>query len=434
MKKILNPRVFCLIVAFSLFYLSVEAAQYYVVIGTFAQEANARSFTGKLRGIFRDASYSFNEERQLYYVHVLKTARKEEARELSVYLKHQKGYSDAWVFTDGAAEQHYAVRSVDGVPAQVVKNHGEAGGERMHREARLVAERNTAMEMSPVFASAGRKEEIMHYEPGAVAEASGVALQWTHSNDVSYIGDIRNINHIKDNDGLANGQLFTFIVEDTEGRSIPAEVLLVSFEKSKKIAGFRAGELAAIRAARKGQMVTLVCEELGYGMETRMFNMDHLGRGRDIRKNKDGVWEVRFKLKKMERYDMAILYKTAFYPNAAILESASRGEMDALADMLKANPTYKIIVHTHCNPGEKRDILLPGDDNFFDAKGSETIAGSDRKLTKARGETIRQFLISQGIDKKRIGLVGWGSMELMVDASSEDAAMNERVEIELVED
>ena len=438
MRKLLNPRVFFMVVAFSLFYLSVEAAQYYVVIGSFAQETNARNFTSKLRGIFRDVSYSFNEERHLYYVHVLKTTRKEEAQNLSVYLKYQKGYRDAWVFADAATERHYAVQTAQAAttetPVSITSNHGEAGGEQMHRQARLSSEIVSVAEAAPVFASAATNNaDMIHYKSTA-AETSNVALQWTHSNDVSYIGDIKNIQHLNQKDRLATGQLFTFIVEDAEGRSIPAEVVLVNFEKAKKIAAFKAGELAAIRGSRKGQMVTLVCEELGYGMETRMFNLDHLGRGKDIRKNEDGVWEVRFKLKKMERYDMAILYKTSFYPNAAILESSSKTEMEALASMMQANPDYKIIIHTHCNPAEKREILVPGDKNFFDAAGSSTITGTDRKLTKARAETVRNYLIGEGIDKKRIGMVGWGSMELMVDSKSEDASLNERVEIELVED
>lgn len=426
-----------MVAAFSLFYLTVEAAQYYVVIGSFAHETNARNFTSKLRGIFREVSYSFNEERHLYYVHVLKTSRKEEAQNMSVYLKYQKGYRDAWVFADAATERQYAVWTGPGAtdtPARITANHGEAGGEQMHRQARLSSEIGAFAEAAPVFASAATSNaDIMNYKTTAT-ETSDVALQWTHSNDVSYIGDIRNIRQISQKDQLATGQLFTFIVEDNEGRSIPAEVVLVNFEKAKKIASFKAGELAAIRGSRKGQMVTLVCEELGFGMETRMFNLDHLGRGKDIRQNEDGVWEVRFKLKKMERYDMAILYKTSFYPNAAILESSSKTEMEALASMMQANPEYKIIIHTHCNPAGKREILVPDDKNFFDAAGSSTITGTDRKLTKARAETVRNYLIAEGVDKKRIGMVGWGSMEPMVDSKSEDASLNERIEIELVED
>lgn len=434
----MNLRVFIMAAALSLFYLSAEAAQYYVVIGTFAQETNARNFTSKLRGIFRDVSYSFNEDRHLYYVHVLKTTRKEEARNLSVYLKYQKGFRDAWVYADGATERLYALGREEGnaphTEIATSASYGEAGGEQMHRQARLSSEMDAFPAAAPVFASAAANNaEMIHYK-SARAETADAELQWTHSHDVSYIGDISDIHHINRKDRLATGQLFTFVVEDTEGRSIPAEVLLVNFEKAKKIASFKAGELAAIRGSRKDQMVTLVCEELGYSMETRMFNLDHLGRGKDIRKNEDGVWEVRFKLRKMERYDMAILYKTSFHPDAAILEPSSKTEMEALASMMQANPEYKIIIHTHCNPAEKREIRLPGDNGFFDIEGSSVVTGTDRKLTKARAETVRNYLIGEGIDKKRIGMVGWGSMELMVDSKSEDASLNERVEIELVED
>src|SRR5690606_34599406 len=47
---------------------------------------------------FQEVSYSYNAMRELYYVHVMKTYRKEEAHNWSVYLKKQKGFPDAWVF------------------------------------------------------------------------------------------------------------------------------------------------------------------------------------------------------------------------------------------------------------------------------------------------------------------------------------------------
>ena len=55
-------------------------------------------------------------------------------------------------------------------------------------------------------------------------------------------------------------------------------------------------------------------------------------------------------------------------------------------------------------------------------------------LTKKRGEVIKNYLISQGIDKRRIGVVAWGSMEMIVNSTGKDAALNERVEFELDRD
>ena len=78
---------------------SLMAAEYFVVIGTFADESNARRFTSRVSQIFKDVSYSFNEEKKLYYVHVMRTSRKDEARNWSLYVRNEVGFRDAWVLT-----------------------------------------------------------------------------------------------------------------------------------------------------------------------------------------------------------------------------------------------------------------------------------------------------------------------------------------------
>ena len=80
---------------------------------------------------------------------------------------------------------------------------------------------------------------------------------------------------------------------------MPSEVMLVNFEKMKKLASFQPGENVAIKGTKPEQMVTFVCDVLGYHQETRMFNLDHLSRGKDVTKNEQGIWEVRIKLKKL---------------------------------------------------------------------------------------------------------------------------------------
>jgi outer membrane protein OmpA-like peptidoglycan-associated protein len=418
MKNLLRLQALRLVLIFSVSASSLQAAEYYVVIGTFAQEVNARNFTSELRSSFTDASYSFHPGRQVYYVYVLRTPRKDEARGWTSYLRTEKGFKDAWVLTSG---------SESAVPASplVARETNHFNG---------IKEKTTSTLEGPVLASAATDSKFVRYTEEIPDETYASEMVWINQGGIDFIPHIgdRNVRHAKKQ--LTSGHVFKFIVEDSEGKIIPAEVMLVDFEKIKKIAGFNNGEHAAIRGTRRNQMVALVCDVLGFKPETRMYNIDHLSRGKEVRKNKEGIWEVRFRLRKMEENDFSFMNKTSFYKDAAVMQPSSEKEVEALLSLMNANPGYKIIIHSHCNPGEKREIKVPDARNFFGVTGSSSRFGSDRRLTKERAATLRNYLLAHGIDKKRIDIIGWGSKELLAKPASADSEINERIEVELADD
>lgn len=387
----------------------VKASNYYVVIGSFREKGNAARLAQAVRDDFKDASYSFNKERKVYFVHVIKTDRKEEAQHWSAYLKNKKGFKDAWVFTGTGTE--VALAAEVAAPA------------RQPRFTPAIAEVTSTEDL--VLASTEGKENLATYG------LSNYAAAWTYEDGISFLRNAGNFKRMASSSDMATARQFKLIVEDPDGNMIPAEVSLVNFEKSKRLASFKSGEEVAIRGTRRGQMIAFVCEVLGYGMETRMFNIDQLGRGRDIVKNEDGVWEVHIKLKEMEVYDQAILYNTTFHRDATVLETSSREELDDLVSMMSAHPEYKIVIHSHCNKGTRRSIALTGD-TYFDAHTVSVRKGSDRFLTRERARLIRNYLADHGIEKNRVDVVGWGSTQMLVKPSSEDVSLNERIEVELV--
>lgn len=414
MKTSFHVRVFSVLIMLASLCSAVHAAEYYVVIGAFSQESNARRFTGTVKNFFREVSYSFNEEKHLYYVHVMRTTRKEEARNWSSYLRNEKGFKDAWVLTQTDVAS-------DNITADAADAHEP------RYEVSLKNESTTDYAIASPLAT----DRDANFSNATSKENKSDAT-WTMANGFGFISDIEDIQRFKAEQSVASSNLFTFIVEDSRGKVVPSEVMLVNFEKVKKIASFQTGENVAIKGTKPNQMVTFVCDMIGYSQETRMFNMDHLSRGKDIAKNEDGVWEVRIKLKKMEMNDVAMMNKTSFYKDAAVLEPSSQKEMDELVAMMKSNPGYRILVHSHCNPGDRNSIKVANENNYFDIKASTERPGSDKLLTKKRAELVRNYLLSHGIDKKRVGMVAWGSAETIVKSTSEDAYINDRIEIELV--
>lgn len=415
MKKYFSVRSLALATLLTLMSASLIAAEYYVVIGTFADESNAKRFTTEVSNVFRNVSYSFNETKGLYYVHVMKTSRKEEARNWSLYLRHEIGFSDAWVLS-------YPETEIPTVNDNVAETH----------KPRYEHNNALSTESLHVFASARASKEVAVFSPAIKDNSVKSAAAWSVHGDIAYMRGIQRVDGIKDNPLMAASQVFTFKVETPDGQPLPTEVMLVNFEKVKKIAGFQPGDNVAIRAGKKNQMVTFVCDVLGYAMETRMFNIDHLSRGRDITQNKNGVWEVTFKLRKLKVDEVAFMNKTTFHPDAAVLEPSSDVELNDLLAMMQSNPGYKIVLHAHCNPEGRRGIKLPAGKNYFDLQSATSKTGSDKQLTRLRAETIRNFLIDHNVDKKRIGIVGWGSADLLVSPTADDAYVNDRIEMELV--
>jgi outer membrane protein OmpA-like peptidoglycan-associated protein len=341
----------------------------------------------------------------------LRTTRRDEARNWSLYLRRERGFKDAWVLAE--AEENPA--------SNVAEHHGDP---RFESTMSLVSHSVAIVESAPPEAQAASGS-------GRPPTTVKLDASWTLAGDIAYLNNIGKTptSAMRSSEFV---RLFRFVVENAKGERVPSEVMLVNFEKIKKITGFQPGQNVAVKGTRPEQMVAFVCDVLGYVQETRMYNLDHLSRGKDITRGDDGVWEIRFKLKKMSVNDISVMNKTFFHKDAAILEESSRMELDELVALMKRNPGYKIILHSHCNGGVSRTLKFPSTDtNYFDVGDVVERQGSDKALTRERAGLIRNYLVESGIDKKRIGIVAWGSMEPVVTDKSEDAHINDRIELEL---
>src|SRR5690349_8646433 len=201
MKTSSHVKILSLLIILCSLCSAVRAAEYYVVIGSFAQESNARRFTGSVKNFFRDVSYSFNEEKRLYYVHVLRTNRKDEARNWSSYLRNEKGFKDAWVLTKSDTD-----------PGSETSGTSDAHAPRY--EVALKSGSTIADEASPSVATDGDAS----FATTAHATDNNADLNWTMAGGFGFINDVKDIRTFKSAQSVAAFNLFTFIVEDSRGK------------------------------------------------------------------------------------------------------------------------------------------------------------------------------------------------------------------------
>jgi outer membrane protein OmpA-like peptidoglycan-associated protein len=102
--------------------------------------------------------------------------------------------------------------------------------------------------------------------------------------------------------------------------------------------------------------------------------------------------------------------KVYFPQNNVKLTEDAKKELENVYEVMKANPSLKVKIVGHA-----------------DGIGSESY---NKHVAKRRAESVRQFLISKGISKKRMTAVGMGKEAPVAPNDSPDGrAKNRRVDI-----
>jgi outer membrane protein OmpA-like peptidoglycan-associated protein len=131
----------------------------------------------------------------------------------------------------------------------------------------------------------------------------------------------------------------------------------------------------------------------------------------------------------MEKLDFIFFYK-----DAAILRPESRFEVDRIARLMKENPKEAIRIHGHTNGNAPGKIIKRKDNNadFFSLDNTVEDYGSAKELSELRATMIRDYLVKNGIDKKRMSIKAWGGKKPIYKVDDDKAEANVRVEIEVV--
>ncbi len=357
---------------------------YYVVVGAFAQESNAQKFTGYVKSLRFSAEYKLNKAKNFYYVYVLATGNRSEGMAQVGQLKEESEFKDAWLFT-GLLEGDHA----------------------------LVAE---------------SVEEIKQTKVIVVEEAA--------SSDTLAATPGENLQAADLPEMKVKGKLFRFMIETTDGKPLHGEVHHVDFRRGREIATYKSDTYVdLVQSSNRNEPMSVVCGIFGYKEVVKFLDYANPVSEEGVTKDEKGAWVVPYKLERLAKGDVSVMYHVAFYKDAVVMLPVSKGEMDELVNMMNDNPDYRIKIHGHCNGNNSRRIIALGPTkNYFNIAGSDERNGSAKELTKLRAEAVQDYLSDNGIDKSRSEIYAWGALNMLVPQTSSSAKLNDRIEIEIRKD
>jgi outer membrane protein OmpA-like peptidoglycan-associated protein len=377
--------------------LSAQSQVYYVVIGAFAKESNAKKFSGYSRSRFFQSTYELNASRGLFYVYVIKTGSKKDAYDQVRVLQKEDAFKDSWVYK--------GVLGKNDVPAVAAK-------------------------VDPVATDPVVKEPV----PTETIPADSVAVKEEPAPAEPVIADAAVPVASEKPKRVVKGKLFKFDIQSPTGAAVVGKVHHVDLLKGRDIASYPSNDYSDVPKPAEEPM-TLVCGIFGYKEITQLVDYTNPSLTDGAVQDEENAWVIPFKLERLKKGDVSVMYDVSFYKDAVIMLPRSEEELDELVNMMSTNPSYTIKVHGHTNGNSKRKIIALGKDrNYFDMKGSEQKNGTAKELSKQRAEAVRDYLVEHGIEKSRMEIMGWGGLNMLVGENTSGAKLNDRIEIEILDD
>lgn len=392
--------------------LSIPAAQAqlnsgsntsYVVVGAFSIHNNAIRFTSHVHNeLNMPAQFELNTERQLYYVYVMSTPDRTEAVRLAMKLRRESELAGTWVYSGYFGTNDNPSRGVDINPVNQKKITSIASNDQ-----------KVSSEIVPVNTVTTTPADSVRQEIKPEKESAA------------------------DNTDNAGGKPFTFkLYRGADGKVVEGDVDVIDTDKAKKVGSYKGNITVNVPPpAGKSGTLSLTSYVFGYRKLQREINYA-VPDGEDIEKDEEGNVVVPFELVRLRKGDIVVMYNVFFFKDAAIMRPESRYEVNGLQQMLEENPKCKIRIHGHTNGGASGKIIEKNkdNDNYFSLNDSKDGYGSAKRLSEARAELIKDYLVSTGIAPERLEVKAWGGKRPIHDKHHTRAHENVRVEIEILEE
>jgi len=197
--------------------------------------------------------------------------------------------------------------------------------------------------------------------------------------------------------------MLDIVVSDTNGSPVKAE-LDITGVKAAQVINADTVEYGITLSPR--QTINVNCNALGYMFSQTSFTAPDSG----------GNITLPIRLERVEEHKSFILKDIKFSEGNAIFLASAQNELMNLLEFMKNNPDVNILIKGYVND--------PGSDN----------SGAAKKLSKQRAEAVKAFLVTAGIDKKRMDYKGFGNEHMLFPnpANEAQAQANRRVEVEII--
>lgn len=368
---------------------SQEAKRFYVTIGVFVKESNAINLKDKATQQGYTVRYGQKPNGNLHYVYVLSTTDKPSAEKLVAKLRAETEYKLAWIYT------------------------GYLAGDVVEETPVVEAKPTPIVEPTPIITAptpVDSVETILIAKPVETPEEKPVVKK-------------------------PAGKPFYFkLVSETDRTEIKSgEVHLMESSGATQYQSFKPGEVAYLSAPKNKNGTYFIATQVpGYAQATTVIDFQNPTENKGA--SEESIIEIVVpKAKKGDYIDFA---NVKFFKNSSILQPVSQGELDGVVDLLKENPKYQIKIHGHVNGTQDRESFTRGpNSSFFATNPSADVDHkkmSPKDLSLARAETVRDYLVSQGIDKERISVKGEGGRIPLYPTGGTLGQLNDRVEIEFV--
>jgi outer membrane protein OmpA-like peptidoglycan-associated protein len=387
--------LFCLLLA-----LQLEGQQlpYYVVIGAYSVEGNAQRATLQAQELNYPAIYGFNTDKKFFYVYIRVSPERDKAVATLRDIR-KEGFRDAWVF-QGSLQ--------------------------------LSPDNPVAISPAPVEKPLPTNNEVIpatNTASIAVTPADVVSIQETIAKSDSIPVEEAE----KPAKPAGRGFVFKLINKST-GDPVTGMVRLQESERANQFRPFVSNNLVYVTPpANKAGRWLMVCQVVGFKPLRTFFNYKEAEALEGVTIGNEQEIILPVPLERVKRGDYIELDEVKFFNNSSIMTPESERELRELLAMMTENTEYKIRIHGHTNGTFGRDIVSLGEseDLFHTNSLNKRQAGTAKELSSYRAETVKQYLVTNGIDESRISVKGEGGAQMIFDPKGTLASMNDRVEVEV---
>ncbi|HEY8402900.1 MAG TPA: OmpA family protein [Cytophagaceae bacterium] len=243
-----------------------------------------------------------------------------------------------------------------------------------------------------------------------------VFFVWSADNKRAYFASVReggygekDIYMLEREEADASLAVFKGTIQSCEGQTPVAATIIVTDNTTQEVVGVynsnsSTGKYTVILPSGKNYGITV--ETPGYLFYSKNIDIPSLNKYQEIL---DIIC-----LEKLKVGKKIVLRNVFFDVNKATLRKESQAELNRLVEILNTNPTMNIQISGHTDSDGNDDHNL--------------------KLSDARAKSVVEYLVSKGIDKKRLTYKGYGeTMPVAPNDTPENKQLNRRTEIEIID-